>query len=552
MNLYMAEANDPLDVLIVGAGFAGVYGVYKLRSEGFRVMAVEAGADVGGCWYWNRYPGLRCDVDSLEYCYAFSEELQNEWTWTERYARQEEIERYIQFAADKLDVRRDIRFNSRVVAALFDRDTNLWTVTLGNGDAIRARFVVMATGCLTVPKTPDIPGIESFAGTVLHSVQWPREPVDLADSNVAIVGTGSTGIQMIPMLAEAARSLVVVQRTPAYCVPARNAPWPEARTTFWRENFRNLREMARATRAGVLHEYGILPVAAVHPEEREADLERRWLKGGPNVTYGFSDLLRNEEANQTIAEFLHGKIRAAVKDPVTAEKLIPREYPVGTKRMCVGTDYYETYNRDNVTLIDLRTEALVGIEPDGIRTDAGFYPVDTLVLATGYDAMTGALMAIDIRTSDGASLRAEWSEGPASYLGLGIAGFPNLFVVTGPGSPSVFSNVVLSIEHDIEWIADCLGYLRANHATTIEADRAAQADWADHVDNLASMTLVNKGASWYRGANISGKPQKFMPYLGGVNVYQARCREVAEAGYAGFVIDGKVAADERQRQSVDG
>lgn len=537
----MPGSDELLDVIIVGTGFAGVYGLHKLREAGFKVLAVEAGDDVGGTWYWNRYPGLRCDVDSLEYAYVFSEEIQREWRWSERYAEQPEIHGYIRFVADRLDLRRDIRFGTRITRAEFDRAASRWTVTAEDGATFAARHVVMATGCLTVPNTPDIPGIGDFAGQLIHSVRWPKEPLDLAGKNVAVIGTGSSGVQMIPLLAQQAAHLTVVQRTPAYCVPARNQPWNDARIEWWRDNFRALRQTALETRAGVLHDYGLLPYAAVRPEDREADLERRWIKGGPNVLYGFSDLLRNEETNEIIANFLRGKIAEAVHDPATAAKLMPYEYPVGTKRVCVGTDYYETYNRDNVSLVDLRSEPLEQIEAGGIRTAQGFYPVDVLILATGYDAMTGALLAIDIRTSDGQSLRSAWADGPQTYLGLGIAGIPNMFVVTGPGSPSVFSNMVLSIEHDVDWIADCLGWLRERGYPQIEADRAAQEAWMDHVDEVARGTLLNKAASWYRGANIAGKPQKFMPYVGGVNAYQSKCRAVAEAGYEGFRI-GEAAA----------
>ncbi|WP_324742375.1 NAD(P)/FAD-dependent oxidoreductase [Tsuneonella sp. CC-YZS046] len=540
------------DVIIIGTGFAGVYGLYRMREAGFNVLAVEAGDDVGGCWYWNRYPGLRCDVDSLEYAYAFSEELQKEWRWSERYAKQNEIQGYISFAADRLNLRKDIRFNTRVKAATFDNAANRWTLETENGDRLQARYVVMATGCLSVPNKPNIPGIENFGGQLIHSVQWPKEKLDLSDKNVAVIGTGSTGIQMIPLLAQEAKHLTVVQRTPAFCVPARNQEWNDARIEYWRENYRELRDMARNTRAGVLHEYGLLPAAAVRPEDRKADLERRWLKGGPNVLYGFSDLLRNEETNELVSEFLRGKIAEAVKDPETARKLMPYEYPVGAKRVCVGTDYYETYNRDNVSLIDLRSEKLQQIEKDGIRTEQGFYPVDVLILATGYDAMTGALLAIDIRTTAGKSLREQWSHGPQTYLGLGIAGFPNMFVVTGPGSPSVFSNMVLSVEHDMDWIAECLDYLRERGFPAIEADAEAQEAWMDHVDQLARGTLVNKAASWYRGANVEGKPQKFMPYLGGVNTYQAKCRDVADQGYEGFLIGGEAQASQPKREMADG
>lgn len=536
----MAENIEKIhDVIIVGTGFAGVYGLHKMREAGFSVMAVEAGDSVGGCWYWNRYPGLRCDVDSLEYAYAFSQELQDGWRWSERYAPQSEILAYIQFAAKKLNLEKDIRFNTRIAGARYDNASGIWTLTSEAGDTMRAHYVVMATGCLSIPNKPNIPGIGDFEGRIVHSVQWPEDSLDLSDKNVAVIGTGSTGVQMIPLLAKEAKHLTVVQRTPAFAVPARNQPWNDARIEYWRKNFRELRDTAKKTRAGVLHEYGLLPAAAVRPEDRIADLERRWIKGGPNVLYGFSDLLVNEETNKLVADFLRGKIADAVDDPEIAKKLMPYEYPVGTKRVCVGTDYYETYNRDNVSLIDMRSEKLQQVEKDGIRTDAGFYPVDVLIMATGYDAITGALLAIDITTSAGMSLREEWGKGPETYMGYGIAGFPNLFAVTGPGSPSVFSNMVLSVEHDMDWISTCIAHLKDRDYASIEADPAAQAAWMEHVDAVASQTLVNKAASWYRGANVEGKPQKFMPYVGGVNTYQERCWEIARNGYEGFLINGK-------------
>ncbi len=532
------ENSDLLDVIIIGTGFAGVYGLHRIREAGFRVIAVEAGDDVGGCWYWNRYPGLRCDVDSLEYSYAFSEELQNEWRWSERYAPQSEIQSYIAFAADKLDLRKDIQFNTRISAATYNNDAGNWSLETEAGETLRARYVVMATGCLSVPNKPDIPGLDDFGGQLVHSVQWPKEKLDLSGKNVAVIGTGSTGVQMIPLLAKEAKHLTVVQRTPAFCVPARNQQWSDERIEFWRQNFRELRETARNSRAGVLHEYGLLPAAAIRPEDQIADLERRWIKGGPNVLYGFNDLLMNHDTNELVSDFLRGKIADAVDDPEIAKKLMPYEYPVGTKRVCVDTGYYETYNRDNVSLVDLRSEKLQQIEKDGIRTEEGFYPVDVLIMATGYDAMTGALLAIDIRTSEGKSLRTEWGKGPQTYLGLGIAGFPNMFVVTGPGSPSVFSNMVLSVEHDMDWIANCLDHLRGKDFPSFEADPNAQEAWMDHVDEVARGTLLNRAASWYRGANIEGKPQKFMPYVGGVNTYQKKCRDIADNGYEGFLIGG--------------
>lgn len=532
----MAGTDPQFDVIIIGAGFAGIYGLYKLREAGFRALAVEASDDIGGVWHQNRYPGARCDVDSVEYCYAFSEELNRDWTWSERYATQREINAYQHFVVERLDLRRDMRFNSRVISAFFDRTTGVWNVGLADGDSLAARYVIMATGCLSVPKLPDIPGIDDFGGRILHSVDWPREPVDMSAMRVGIIGTGSTGIQMIPILAEQAKHLTVFQRTPPFLTPARNAPWPAETTAKFKTGFRELRKAARNTRAGVLHDYGTKSAEEVPAEERLADLERRWVKGGPNVLYGFNDLLRNEKTNDIVAEFLRGKIREAVDDPATADILTPRGYPAGAKRICVDTNYLATYNRDNVTLVDLPNDPIEQVEADGVRTRNAFHPLDTLVLATGFDAITGALLAIDIRTSDGRSLREQWADGPNTYLGYGIAGFPNMFVITGPGSPSVISNMVLSIEYDIEWITRCLETLRGRGFATIEVDETAQQSWMEHVNDIVKLTLVDRANSWYRGANIAGKPQTFMAYLGGVDVYQNKAREVADDDYKGFLI----------------
>jgi cyclohexanone monooxygenase len=531
-------SSKPLDVIVVGAGFAGLYALYRLRQAGFSTVVIEAGGDVGGTWYWNRYPGARCDVPSLEYSYSFSEELQQEWNWSERFATQSEILAYIRHVVEKFDLRRDIRFDTRVVAATFDETDSMWTVETQSGGKLGARFCVMATGCLSASRLPDIAGAESFKGTVVHTGHWPQEGVNFSGKRVAVIGTGSSGVQAIPFIAEAASELFVFQRTPCFSVPARNAPLAAGVVADWKKNYPALRATARASRVGVLHEYGTTTVPDTPPEIREREFERRWVKGGTNFIYAYTDIGRDEASNDVAASFVRAKIAGIVRDPETARKLTPVDYPIGMKRICVDTNYFETYNRANVHLVDLRSDPLRAITETGIDTQSASYPIDILVLATGYDAITGALLAIDIKTSKGVSLRKEWQEGPRTYLGLAVAGLPNLFIVTGPGSPSVISNMVLSVEHHADWIADCMTALRHRGIERIEASAEAQAQWVAHVRDVAIGTLFSKANSWYIGANIPGKPRVLMPYVGGVGVYHQTCQKIADEGYRGFVLDG--------------
>jgi cyclohexanone monooxygenase len=535
----MSEAGvKPLDVIVVGAGFAGLCMLYRLRQAGFSTLVIEAGGDVGGTWYWNRYPGARCDVPSLEYSYSFSEELQQEWNWSERFATQAEILAYINHVAEKFELRRNIRFNNRVIAATFDESQSIWTVETQSGDKLKAHFCVMATGCLSASRLPDIAGAESFKGAVFHTGHWPHEGVDFVGKRVAVIGTGSSGVQAIPLIAEAASQLYVFQRTPCFSVPARNAPLAAEVVAEWKKNYPALRAAARASRVGALHEYGTSTVPDTPAEVRQREFERRWAKGGTNFIYAYTDIGRNEASNEVAAKFVRDKIAGIVRDPETARKLTPVDYPIGMKRICVDTNYFETYNRANVHLIDLRSDPIRAITETGIATQGSSYPIDILVLATGYDAITGALLAIDIKTSTGVSLRKEWQEGPRTYLGLAVAGLPNLFIVTGPGSPSVISNMVLSVEHHANWIADCLTALRERGVERIEAAAEAQAKWVEHVRDVASGTLFSKANSWYIGANIPGKPRVLMPYVGGVGVYHQTCQMVADEGYRGFLLDG--------------
>lgn len=543
---------ETLDAVIVGAGFAGLYMLHRLRQSGLRALVIEAADDVGGTWYWNRYPGARCDVESVAYCYSFSEDLTQEWNWSERFATQPEILDYIRFAADRLDLRRDIRFNTRVTSAQFNDATGLWQVATDGGDALSARFCIMATGCLSASRLPDIPGIDRFKGQIIQSADWPKDPVDFSNKRVGVIGTGSSGIQIIPNVAQQAGHTYVFQRTPAYSVPARNAPLTDAyREGVKKEHPRIKHEL----RTGLIHGNSDLRLtgekplpppqtaAEMTPEEREAALEERWQRGGAWYMFTFSDQVIDREANEIAADFIRRKIRQIVTDPDVAEKLCPTSYAIGAKRICVDTDYYATFNRADVTLVDGPTSPIVEITETGIKTGTGDIDLDVIIFATGFDAMTGALLSMDIRGRNGASLREKWQDGPRSYLGLGMAGFPNLFTITGPGSPSVFSNVVISIEQHVEWIGDCIDHMAEQGASIVEPTEQAEEDWVRHVGEVADATLIPTTKSWYVGANVPGKPNVFMIYVGGVGPYREICDKVAADGYTGFAFTNNATAE---------
>src|SRR5882757_2999116 len=533
---------ETIDVLVVGAGYAGLYLLHRLRAHGLSVRVVEAGDGVGGTWYWNRYPGARCDVESVEYGYSFSPELDNEWSWTERYATQPQILAYLNRVADRFELRRDIQLNTRVVAAHYDDSGRSWRVRTEPADAasgdhadLVARFCVMATGCLSKPKTPDIPGVNSFAGPTYSTSRWPHEGVDFTGRRVGIIGTGSSGVQSIPVIAEQAAHLHVFQRTANYIVPAHNRELTDGEQRP--EELADRRSNALHTRSGLAFDGSELNerlATEVSDEERDGEFERLWRKGGLTMVLAFPDVGVVGPANGAAAEFIHRKIREKVDDPKVAEMLIPRDHPFAAKRLCVDTGYYETFNRDNVTLVNLSETPIDEIVPAGVRTTAEHIELDALVLATGFDAMTGALTAIDVRGSGGVRLRREWANGPRTYLGLAVAGFPNLFTVTGPGSPSVLSNMRLSIEQHVDWITDCIRYLDEHNIASIEADEAAQDSWVQHVAEVAEPTVVAHARNWYVGANVPGKPRMFMPYIGGVPVYRETCEKVAADGYQGF------------------
>ena len=525
----------PLDAVVVGAGFAGLYALHRLRQGGLSARVFEKGDDVGGTWYWNRYPGARCDVESMQYSYSFSEDLQQEWRWSERFASQPEILAYARHVAERFDLLRDIAFKTAVTAAHFNQASGLWEVRLDSGERLHARFCIMATGCLSAARMPAIPGLESFRGKHYHTGQWPHAGVNFKGQRVGVIGTGSSGIQVIPMLAAQAAHLWVFQRTPNFSIPARNAPMDDAYERSWKDDYAALRQRARDdTTSGTVYEKSTRRAHETEPRERRREYQRRWSAGGVAFMHSFNDLMLDARSNASAADFVRDQIRATVTRPEVAELLAPQDHPIGAKRICVDTDYFATYNRDNVTLVDLRRGAIECVTPTGLQTSAGTHELDSLVFATGYDAMTGALSAIDIRGRGGATLAQAWESGPRTYLGLMVAGFPNLFTVTGPGSPSVLANMIFAIEQHVDWIVDCMRWLRAHGHERIEAEPQAQDEWVEQVNQAADRTLFPQANSWYVGANVPGKPRVFMPYAGGVVPYRRKCEEVAANGYAGF------------------
>ena len=526
-----------IDVVIVGAGFAGLYMLHRLREHKISARVFEAGDDIGGTWYWNRYPGARCDVESMQYSYSFSAELQQEWQWKELYASQPEILSYINHVADKFDLRRDIQLKTRVITAVFNESLIHWEIETEHGERFRARFCIMATGCLSSPRIPLIPGLDDFKGNYYHTARWPHEAIDFTDRRVAVLGTGSSGIQSIPCIAKQASHVFVFQRTANFSIPARNTPLDPEYERFWKADYAEQRRKIRESTFGILFKDAKdCPAISLQPDERQEVYESQWQTGGFGFLASFSDLVINKESNETAAEFVRSKIRSVVVDPTLAEALLPNDHPIGTKRLCVDSQYYETFNRNNITLVDLRNGGIDEITSTGIRIKDKVYEVDNIVFATGFDAMTGALLNIDIRGRLSKRLRDTWIEGPRTYLGIMIADFPNLFMITGPGSPSVLSNMIPSIEQHVEWITDCLEYLRSHDAATIEATTEAENTWVAHVNELAHSTLFAATKSWYTGANIPGKPRIFMPYVGGINLYREKCTQVAADGYDGFIL----------------
>jgi len=521
-----------VDAVVIGAGFGGLYMLHRLRELGLSLQGFEAGGGVGGTWYWNRYPGARCDLPSLYYAYTWSESLSREWRWSERYAAQPEILAYANHVTDRFDLRGLIAFGTRVLSAVFDDVSGLWTVETDRGDRVTARWCVMATGCLSTPRAPQFPGEESFRGPRYHTGLWPHEPVDLRGLRVGVIGTGSSGIQAIPRMADEARQVTVFQRTPNFSLPAQNGPLGDAEIAdYWARRPKYLQALKAGLPGVTAHAAG----APVPPlEEQRRVYEQMWAVGGPILIASFPNLLTDEGVNAAAADFVREKIAEAVRDPQIAARLSPHDHPIGTKRICVDTGYYETFNRPNVELVDVRAAPIEAITPDGLRTSERAYALDAIVYATGFDAVTGALLAIDIRGAGGRALREAWADGPHAYLGLAVAGFPNLFILAGPGSPSVLSNMMVSLEEHVDWVSDCVAHMRAQGLSRIDPQASAQDAWMAQVKALADNSLFPRANSWYVGANVPGKPRVFTAYIGGG--YRQTCEAVAANGYEGFAL----------------
>lgn len=545
MSVTTEERDPDLDVVVIGAGIGGLYAMHALRERGFRVTAYEAGEDVGGTWFWNRYPGARCDVESLDYQYSFSQDLVNEWTWSERYATQPEILSYISWVASRLDLRRSIEFNTRVDRAEYDEANALWVVTLCTGATVKSRFVVTAAGSISATMVPDFPGAGDFAGEVYHPGRWPAEGVDFSNKRVAVVGVGSSGVQLIPELAKQAAQLTVFQRTPAYSIPARNRALGADEIELARRNHERNAESARWSHSGIN-----LPITGQRildevDASRLPALEKAWKLGGNLFLSAYVDTGVDLEANEVLAEFVREKIRSIVHDPVLAERLTPRSYPIGAKRIVTDTDFFATFNRDNVSLVSLLEEPLVTIEADGIRTERGFTPVDAIVYATGYDNLTGSLTRIDIRGRGGRTLKDSWTNGAHTYLGLAVAGFPNLFTITGPQSPSVLINMFQAVEQHVDWIVEAIEALRREGRDEIESTPEAEQWWSSQIDETLQHTLYAHANSWYRGANVAGKRTQTLVYCGGLGTYRGICNDIAADGYRGFTL-GVAAQKEKE------
>jgi len=528
------------DVVVVGAGFAGLYAVHKLREAGFSVRAYEKGDGIGGTWYWNRYPGARVDIQSVEYMFTKFAELEQEWDWTELMPKQAEIEKYLNWVADRLDLRRDIQLETAVEAMTFDESTSTWRVSLSTGETVVSRWVVAATGCLSAPIEPDIEGIHSFAGDTMFTNRFPKEGYDFTGKRVAVVGTGSSGVQSIPVIAQQAAQLYVLQRSAAYSLPSPNRPLDEGELAKLKAEYPEIRKAqwaspAGTARFGAVFQGGEMQLPSILETPWEEQLQRVDSLG-VIAALVWSDVMTDIEANRAATRLYGEAIKRIVKDPQTAEDLVPH-YPLGCKRIIIDEGYFESFNRDNVTLVNLRRNPIVRVVPEGIQLDEGLLELDAIVYATGFDAMIGSLSRIDIRGRDGRKLADEWAASPRAYLGLSVAGFPNLFTVTGPGSPSVLTNMVTSIEHHVEWITDCLTHLRENRLRTIEADPVAQDEWADHVLTFAGVPQTHESCnSWYLGANVPGKTRTYLPYAGGLTTYMERCAELTAAGYTGFAL----------------
>ena len=528
----MNQHNEELDVIIVGAGFSGLYMLYKMRKMNLKALIIERASDAGGTWFWNRYPGARCDIESIEYSYSFSDELQQEWNWSNRYSDQSEILDYINYVVKKFNLKENIVFNTSVKSATFDENIKNWIVET-DSKSYSSKFCVMATGTLSSIKQPNFDGLENFKGDWYVTGEWPHEKLDFTSKKVAIIGTGSSAVQSIPVIAEEAKNLTVFQRSPNYTIPANNRPLTEKELSNAKSSYDQIREKAKYTRAGIgYNQFEERKLLDLSSEEIKKELNNRWKIGGQEIfTAGFTDVGVNVEANKIVADFVKSKIKEIVKDPNVAELLSPKD-AIGCKRLCADTNYFETYNRENVELIDLNSNPINSITENGILTKNKEFKFDTIIFATGFDAMTGALQAIDITGKNGKKLKQVWKDGPKSFLGLLINGFPNLFTVTGPGSPSVLTNMMVAIEQHVEWISDCINFLSKSNLNEVEADELFQIEWMDHIEEVAKNTLRYTCNSWYVGANVPGKKRVFMPYAGGFGKYREKCDEIAENNYS--------------------
>ncbi|PHP65265.1 cyclohexanone monooxygenase [Zhengella mangrovi] len=532
-----------VDVLIVGAGFGGMYALYKFRGMGLKTVGIEAGGNVGGVWYWNRYPGARCDLMSIDYSYGFSDEIQQEWTWSEQFAAQPEILAYANFVADRLDLRKDFKFNTRVTSAIWDEDEKVWRATTDAGEVLEAPYCVMATGPLSIPKDPDIPGIDRFKAELLRAQKWPHDPVSYAGKRVGVIGTGSTGIQIIQEIGPKAGELFVFQRTPSFTLPMRNHDLEPDYVAEMKRHYKAIREACRNNPTGGARPISTRPYFSLPPTQRRQLMEQAWINGGHTFLGIFSDLMINPDANEEVADFVREKIGEIVTDPATAEALKPRGYPIFARRPCLDTSYYETYNRENVHLIDCKSDPIIEITEKGIRTESGETELDMLIFATGYDALTGALLAFDVKGRDGISLKDKWKDGPTSLYGMMLHGFPNLFAVSGPNGPAALANLITIAEHDVDWIANVITHMDRNGLKSIEPTQKAEDDWMKLVATLAEHSLIRKANTWWVGANVKGKPQGLTMFIGGFNKYRDLCLKPSQDGYADFIFD-------KQKQSA--
>ena len=526
--------NVDVDVVVVGAGFSGLYLLYRLRKAGFSTRVFERGGDVGGTWYWNRYPGARCDVESLQYSYSFDEQLQQDWYWPEKFSAQPDILAYANHVADRFNLKKDIEFNIEVKASWFDEKLKTWKITTNTGEEINAQYFIMATGCISTTQIPNIKGLSDYVGNTFHTGDWPHEEVDFSGQSIAVIGTGSSGIQSIPVLAKQAKKLTVFQRTPNYSIPSQNEPMTKKYERSWKDVYSERRKEMRYSAHGSLKDLNDVPALSVDEDQRQKLYTKRWAIGGTGFLGSFNDLLTNADANYTAAEYVRQQIMRVVKDKETAEILCPRSYPIGTKRICIDTGYFETYNRENVKLVDISKKPIQRLVTDGIIVDDQLYAFDSIIFATGFDAMTGSIFNVDIKGRGGLALKEKWNAGPKTYLGLMSASFPNLFMITGPGSPSVKSNMIMSIEQHVDLVIETLLSMRRKGLSVVEPELEAENKWVDHVQEVANKTLFPQANSWYMGANIPGKPRLFMPYIGGVGAYREICEEIVANNYRGF------------------